>query len=96
MLRLFALYENLFRFVTPLCTAIPDRPYPETPLTQGNQIVDITGVGLKQFWDLKTHLQELGELATAYYPETLDKIIVSVKVDLFSTYRCGSLSAKPT
>jgi hypothetical protein len=57
MLRLFALYENLTRFVLPLCSAIQDRPHPETPISQSNNIVDISHVGLKQFWNLKSHMQ---------------------------------------
>ena len=80
MLRLFALYENLTRFVMPLCTAIPDRPFMETPISQSNNIVDITGVGLKQFWNLKQHMQDASTLATAHYPETLDRIFVSIEV----------------
>ena len=78
MLRLFALYENLTRFVMPLCTAVPDRPYMETPISQSNNIVDISGVGLKQFWNLKQHMQDASTLATAHYPETLDRIFVSI------------------
>jgi hypothetical protein len=77
MLRLFALYENLTRFVMPLCTALTDREFPHTPITQSNNIVDISGVGLKQFWNLRTHMQDASTLATAYYPETLDRIFVS-------------------
>ena len=77
MLRLFALYENLTRFVMPLCTAAPGRPNAETPVDQCNNIVDISGVGLKQFWNLKTHMQDASQLATAHYPETLDRIFVS-------------------
>jgi hypothetical protein len=76
MLRLFALYENLTRFVLPLCSAIKDRPHPETPITQSNNIVDISGVGLKQFWNLKGHMQDASQLATAHYPETLDRIFI--------------------
>ena len=76
MLRLFALYENLTRFVMPLCSAVTDRSYPETPISQSNNIVDISGVGLKQFWDLKSHMQDASQLATAHYPETLDRIFV--------------------
>ncbi|TAQ91596.1 hypothetical protein B7494_g109 [Chlorociboria aeruginascens] len=74
LLRLFALYENLTRFVMPLCTALSDRNHPRTPITQSNNIVDISGVGLKQFWNLRTHMQDASTLATAYYPETLDRI----------------------
>jgi CRAL/TRIO domain len=77
LLRLFALYENLIRFVMPLCTALTDRDHPRTPITQSNNIVDISGVGLKQFWNLRTHMQDASTLATAHYPETLDRIFVS-------------------
>lgn len=76
LLRLFALYENLLRFVMPLCSQL-SRPNPETPITSSNNIVDVSGVGLKQFWDLKGHMQDASVLATAHYPETLDRIFVS-------------------
>ncbi|RDW69740.1 hypothetical protein BP6252_08760 [Coleophoma cylindrospora] len=76
LLRLFALYENLTRFVMPLCTALGDREWSKTPITQSNNIVDISGVGLKQFWNLRTHMQDASTLATAHYPETLDRIFI--------------------
>ncbi|QDS77905.1 hypothetical protein FKW77_000721 [Venturia effusa] len=85
MLRLFALYENLTRFVLPLCTAIKDRPHPETPISQSNNIVDISNVGLKQFWNLKSHMQDASQLATAYYPETLDRIFIIGAPSFFPT-----------
>lgn len=75
---LFALYENLIQFAFPLCSGMPNRPFPDTPVSQSINIVDITGVGIKQFWDLKGHMQEGSQLATAYYPETLDRIFVSL------------------
>ena len=81
-LRLFALYESLTRFVMPLCSAI-DRKHPETPISQSNNIVDISGVGLKQFWNLKNHMQDASVLATAHYPETLDRIFVRPTSSLF-------------
>jgi hypothetical protein len=74
-LRLFALYESLTRFVLPLCSNI-ERSHPETPISQSNNIVDISGVGLKQFWNLKSHMQDASTLATAHYPETLDRIFI--------------------
>jgi hypothetical protein len=49
MMRLFALYENMCRFILPLCSTIQDRAYPETPVSQSNNIVDISNVGLRQF-----------------------------------------------
>ena len=75
LLLLFALYENLLRFVIPLCSKL-DRPNPETPIVSSNNIVDVSGVGLKQFWNLKGHMQDASVLATAHYPETLDRVFV--------------------
>ncbi|ORY21511.1 CRAL-TRIO domain-containing protein [Naematelia encephala] len=85
MLRLFALYENLCRFISPWSTTIDGRPHTETPITQGNNIIDISGVGLKQFWDLKNHMQDSSQLATAHYPETLDSIFVIGAPSFFPT-----------
>ncbi|MCJ1426343.1 hypothetical protein MMC29_004246 [Sticta canariensis] len=84
-LRLFALYENLTRFVTPLCSAVPGRPNPETPVDQSNHIVDISRVGLKQFWNLRSHMQDASTLATAHYPETLDRIFIIGAPSFFPT-----------
>jgi hypothetical protein len=87
-LRLFALYESLTRFVMPFCSAI-DRKHPETPISQSNNIVDISGVGLKQFWNLKNHMQDASVLATAHYPETLDRIFVRLSYASFYIL-CGA------
>lgn len=81
-LRLFALYENLTRFVMPLCSSVPGRMNPETPVDQSNNIIDISKVGLKQFWNLRSHMQEASTLATAHYPEILDRIFVSSQLRL--------------
>ncbi|PGH04924.1 hypothetical protein GX51_03220 [Blastomyces parvus] len=75
LLRLFALYENMIRFVLPLCSEL-ERPNPESPIVNTTNIVDISGVGLKQFWNLKGHMQDASVLATAHYPETLDRIFI--------------------
>ncbi|KAF2827583.1 CRAL/TRIO domain-containing protein [Ophiobolus disseminans] len=82
--RLFALYESLTRFVTPMCSMVP-RNHPETPISQSNNIVDISGVGLKQFWNLKNHMQDASVLATAHYPETLDRIFIVGAPGFFPT-----------
>ena len=76
LLRLFALYENLTCFILPLCSKLRDRDNPDTPISQSNNIVDISNVGFKQFWNLRTHMQDASTLATAHYPETLDRIFV--------------------
>lgn len=85
MLRLFALYENLCRFVLPLCSAVPNRQATETPVSQSANIVDLSKVGLKQFWALRAHLQDSSALATAHYPETLDRIFVIGAPSFFNT-----------
>lgn len=85
LMRLFALYENLTVFTLPLCSGVPNRPYPETPVSQSNNIVDISGVGLKQFWNLKQHMQDASTLATAHYPETLDRIFIIGAPSFFPT-----------
>ncbi|KAK9246652.1 CRAL-TRIO domain-containing protein [Lipomyces tetrasporus] len=85
LLRLFALYENLTRFVMPLCTALTDREYPMTPITQTNNIVDISGVSLRMFWNLRAHMQDASTLATAHYPETLGCIFIIGAPSFFPT-----------
>lgn len=77
-LRLFCTYENLIRFVLPLCSSIPSRPEPDSPVTDTTCIVDITGVSLMQFWRLRNHMQSASKLATSHYPETLGKTFVRV------------------
>lgn len=84
-MRLFALYENLTRFSQPFSTQLADRESPDIPITLSTNIVDVSGVGLKQFWNLKAHMQAASTLATAHYPETLDRIFVIGAPFFFST-----------
>ncbi|KAK3939020.1 CRAL-TRIO domain-containing protein [Diplogelasinospora grovesii] len=85
LLRLFALYENLTRFAQPLCTELTDRDHAKTPITLSTNIVDVSGVSLRQFWNLKSHMQAASQLATAHYPETLDRIFIIGAPYFFST-----------
>ena len=85
LLRLFALYENLTRFNMPFSSQLKDRESPDVPITLSTNIVDISGVGLKQFWNLKAHMQAASQLATAHYPETLDRIFVIGAPMFFNT-----------
>ncbi|KAK7958359.1 cellular retinaldehyde-binding/triple function protein [Apiospora saccharicola] len=85
LLRLFALYENLTRFAQPLCTQCTDRENAETPITLSTNIVDISQVSLRMFWNLKSHMQTASMLATAHYPETLDRIFIIGAPVFFST-----------
>ncbi|KIV85309.1 hypothetical protein PV11_01015 [Exophiala sideris] len=84
LLPLFALYQNLLNFVLPLVSTL-ERPNPEVPVTNSTNIVDITGVGLSQFWNLKAHMQDASVLATAHYPETLDRIFIIGAPSFFPT-----------
>ncbi|OAA76514.1 Cellular retinaldehyde-binding/triple function [Akanthomyces lecanii RCEF 1005] len=85
LMRLFALYENLTRFSQPFSTQLTDRESPDIPITLSTNIVDVSGVGLKQFWNLKAHMQAASTLATAHYPETLDRIFIIGAPFFFST-----------
>jgi hypothetical protein len=76
LLNLFALYESLCRFSLPICSTMSDRENKNTPISQSNNIVDISNVGLTTFWNLKNHMQDASKLATAHYPETLDRIFI--------------------
>lgn len=73
------------RFAQPLCTNLTDRDNAETPITLSTNIVDVSGVGLRQFWYLKAHMQAASQLATAHYPETLDRIFIIGAPMFFST-----------
>jgi len=73
LLPLFSLYENLTRFVQGVATECTDREHVETPITLSTTIVDISHVSLRMFWNLKAHMQAASQLATAHYPETLDR-----------------------
>ncbi|OKL63692.1 hypothetical protein UA08_00712 [Talaromyces atroroseus] len=84
LLCLFSLYENLLQFVHPLCSSLP-RPNPETPIVSSNNIVDISGVSLMQFWNLRSHMQDASVLSTAHYPETLDRIFIIGAPSFFPT-----------
>lgn len=74
-LPLYALYHNILHFVLPLCTTLP-RPNPEVPITMSTNIIDISAVGLRQFWTLKDHVSEASALAATHYPEILDRTFV--------------------
>lgn len=85
MLKLFALYENMCRFVLPMCSAVPDRESPETPISQSNNIVDLSNVGFGKIWGLRNHMGDASNLANAHYPETLDRIFVIGAPSYFPT-----------
>ena len=56
MLRAFCVYENLTRFIMPLCTAVPVRSNPDILATKMNIIVDISDIGVRQIWGLRGYV----------------------------------------
>ncbi|KAL2828387.1 hypothetical protein BDW59DRAFT_143044 [Aspergillus cavernicola] len=51
-----ALYENMLHFVLPLCSRLPG-PHTEVPITASTHIIDMTGLTLKQFLDIKRYFR---------------------------------------
>lgn len=74
-LALYAVMHNILNFVFPLCSSIP-RSDTSISITKSTNIIDISGVGLSQWWALKSHIQAAGVLTTDYYPDILDKTFV--------------------
>ncbi|KAF2163091.1 hypothetical protein M409DRAFT_68719 [Zasmidium cellare ATCC 36951] len=75
-LHLFATYEHLINFIFPLCSCDPKRQYPETPISQTCDIVDVSGFALRQFWGLKAMMKEAVALSEAHYPETSGRTFI--------------------
>lgn len=88
MLRAFAVYEHLTRFIMPLCTAASGNSRPEEAITKMLCVVDISGIGVKQVWNLRGYLQDLSKLFATNYPEILDKVFVC---GLHPTYNISCL-----
>jgi len=75
--RAYAIHDHLTRFVMPLCSAVPDRPNPEVPITKHIIIVDATELGgLLRGWKLKEFALEFDKVLNHSYPEILEKVIV--------------------
>lgn len=76
MLRAFTIFDTLTRFVMPLCSGVPDRKYPDIAVTKMTCVVDISGVGLRQFWNMRGYMQTFSRLVGINYPEILDHVLV--------------------
>ncbi|GAA5906573.1 SEC14 family lipid-binding protein [Sporobolomyces salmoneus] len=82
--RMIALYEHMVQFVLPLCSSVP-HAHSEVPVSGCATIVDISGVSLMRFWQLKSHMQRASVLASANYAETLGAIYLVGAPNFFST-----------
>ena len=66
--------EYSTRFVQPLCA----RMHVNRAMPCSIFIVDLTGVTVRHFWNLRAHLQRVSTMATLHYPESVEKIFVSL------------------
>ncbi|KAJ5241644.1 uncharacterized protein N7469_003235 [Penicillium citrinum] len=78
-------HDSLVRFVLPLCTMMPDRCHPSTPISSSIYLVDASELGLKQGWNLKSFAQEISWLLSTCYPETILKVFVCNAPSYFAT-----------
>lgn len=66
--------EYVTRFTQRLCTTLS---HPSNmPIDKSNNIIDLSAVGLRKFWALRGLLQKASNMATAHYPETVERIFV--------------------
>jgi hypothetical protein len=77
--------DYLTRFVLPLCSAMDDRPNPKRPVTKVNYVVDASGITLKLGWEVASMAQDVSTLLATSYPETIDRIFVSISKDQVTT-----------
>jgi hypothetical protein len=66
--RLVVEYERFLRDRLPVCTALrSDGLVVDTSCT----IMDLSGVGISQFWHVKKFVQDASAIAQNYYPGTV-------------------------
>lgn len=60
----------------PLLSAVPGRPDSDKLVTKMLIIADISGLDMRQLWNLKRYIQDLSKLLAINYPEILDRVLV--------------------
>lgn len=77
---IFLAAEYVTRFTQRLCTRLPHAEGIEAgggaTIDKSVNIVDMSNVGLRKFWNLRGLLQTASTMATAHYPETVERIFV--------------------
>ncbi|KAL8866274.1 MAG: hypothetical protein Q9198_008961, partial [Flavoplaca austrocitrina] len=71
VLRSFVVYDSLTRFVMPFCSGAAGGP---DVVHKTLQLVDITGIGIRQVWNMRAYVQDLAGLLSGSYPEILDRV----------------------
>ncbi|KAL8993180.1 MAG: hypothetical protein Q9169_006536, partial [Polycauliona sp. 2 TL-2023] len=82
VLRSFVVYDSLTRFVMPFCSGAAGGP---DPVHKTLQLVDITGIGIRQVWNMRGYVQDLARLLSGNYPEILDHVLLIGAPSYFST-----------
>ncbi|KAL8659055.1 MAG: hypothetical protein Q9226_000636 [Calogaya cf. arnoldii] len=82
LLRSFVVYDSLTRFVMPFCSGTAGGP---DPVHKTLQLVDITGIGIRQVWNMRAYIQDLARLLSGNYPEILDSVFLIGAPSYFST-----------
>ncbi|KAF2111067.1 putative phosphatidylinositol/phosphatidylcholine transfer protein [Lophiotrema nucula] len=82
--RAFATYDTLTRFVLPLCSAMRDRPNPESPVSSTIYLVDASQLTIKQALDVRNYAQDITKLLATCFPEVIDTIYVLNAPSYFS------------
>jgi hypothetical protein len=75
--RAIIVLDYLTRFALPLCSAMGDRPNPDTPVSSVVIIVDIGSFSMKQAWSIRWYGQNISKLLATCFPEVVDKIYVN-------------------
>ena len=65
--------EYVTNFTQRLCNRVQNNG---TAINKSVNIVDLSNVGLRKFWNLRSLLQTASSMATAHYPETVERIFV--------------------
>ena len=77
---IFLAAEYVTKFTQRLCTRLPHAEGIEAGggavIDKSVNIIDLSNVGLKKFWNLRGLLQTASTMATAHYPETVERIFV--------------------
>ena len=82
MLRAVLYFDHLTRFVMPLCAKVTENPDQTGPDPKMVLLVDLSGMGLRQIWNLKGYLQGFGQILSVNFPEILDRVFVSQPMSL--------------
>jgi hypothetical protein len=75
-LRALTFHESLTRFVIPFCSAVHARTHAGMPITGCLYLVDISGFGIRQAWNLREYTQDISRILANSFPEVIDQIFV--------------------